>query len=394
VGGHSYGIVGAGRQGTAAAYDLAVRGDADRVVFADLDGLAAERAANRVNALSGRGVATAVALDAADLGAVTEFLGPLDAVVSSAHYRLNLGISKAAIEAGTHVCDLGGHTGIVRRQLDLDDQARARGVCVVPDCGEAPGLANNLQAYALSLVGQAEDLVVYDGGLPLDPEPPWRYVLTFSFDGLINEYDGTTTWVRAGEVVDVPCLDPSEDETVEFEPPFGTLEAFVAATSSTTPWTLGPRVRSLRCKVLRYPGHAAQFRAFRDAGLFGEDPMTAGDVEVVPRRLLQTVLEPQLLPKPGQRDAVVARVVVRGRHEGSPSTATVDFRAYPDDAPGFTAMECATGWHAAIVCHLMASGSIEPGATPVELAVDPEVMMNALLARGFEIRMAVSRAES
>jgi lysine 6-dehydrogenase len=388
-----YGIVGAGRQGTAAAYDLAVRGDAERVVFADLDVRAAERAAHRVNALAEREVATAAALDAADLGAVAEFLAPLDAVVSSAHYRLNLGISTAAIEAGTHVCDLGGHTGIVRRQLELDDEARAREVCVVPDCGEAPGLANNLQAYALSLVDRAEDLVVFDGGLPLDPEPPWRYVLTFSFDGLINEYDGTTAWVRDGDVVDVPCLDPSEDEVVEFEPPFGTLEAFVAATSSTTPWTLGRRVQSLRCKVLRYPGHAAQFRAFRDAGLFDERPVAAGGVDVVPRRLLQSVLESQLIPRPGQRDAVVARVVVRGTVDGSPATATVDFRAYPDEALGFTAMECATGWHAAIVCHLMASGSIEPGATPVELAVDPEVMTNALLDRGFEIRTSVSRGD-
>jgi lysine 6-dehydrogenase len=391
VGGHSYGIVGAGRQGTAAAYDLAVRDDAARVAFADLSLSAAQRAANRVNALAGRAVASAVALDATDGAAVADFLGPLDAAVSSAHYRLNLGIARAAIEAGTHLCDLGGHTGIVLAQLDLDDAAATRGVCLVPDCGEAPGLANNLQAYALSLLEGTDDLVVYDGGLPLDPEPPWRYVLTFSFDGLINEYDGTTAWVRDGHLVDVPCLDPSEDELVDFEPPFGRLEAFVAATSSTTPWTLGPRVRSLRCKVLRYPGHAAQFRAFRDAGLFGEEPVAAGGgTEVVPRRVLQSILEPQLVPKPGQPDAVVARVVVGGTNRGSPATATVDFRAYPDRALGFTAMECATGWHAAIVCHLMASGEIRPGATPVELAVDPDAMVEALLARGFEIRTVVS----
>jgi hypothetical protein len=56
-----------------------------------------------------------------------------------------------------------------------------------------------------------------------------------------------------------------------------------------------------------------------------------------------------------------------------------------DDWTGFTAMEQATGFHAAIVCHLMASGAVEPGARPVEVAVDPEVMMAEARQRGFQV---------
>ena len=52
-------------------------------------------------------------------------------------------------------------------------------------------------------------------------------------------------------------------------------------------------------------------------------------------------------------------------------------------------MEQATGWHAAIVCHRMASGGIAPGATPVELAVDAAAMMDELRARGFDVRERV-----
>jgi hypothetical protein len=48
-------------------------------------------------------------------------------------------------------------------------------------------------------------------------------------------------------------------------------------------------------------------------------------------------------------------------------------------------MEQAAGWHAAIVCHLMASGRIPPGATPVELAVDPKLMMDEIRSRGFDL---------
>ena len=46
---------------------------------------------------------------------------------------------------------------------------------VVEACGEAPGLANNLQAFALSLLDQPDELLVYDGGIPMEPRPPWNY---------------------------------------------------------------------------------------------------------------------------------------------------------------------------------------------------------------------------
>ena len=383
---YRYGILGTGRQGTAAAYDLIVRGEAGSVLMGDVDLAAARRAADRVNELSGSDAAHAAQLDAADSQALVEFLRPIDAFVSSASYRFNYEVAEAALEAGTHMCDLGGNTAIVWRQLSLDRHARERGVCIVPDCGEAPGLASNLMAYGLGQLDETDELVLYDGGLPVDPVPPWNYTLTFNVDGLTNEYDGTTTWRVDGELVDVQCLDPAHDESIDFGPPLGVLEAFAAATGSTTAHTLGEWVRTLKAKVVRYPGHAAQFRAFRDLGLFAEEPIQVGGERVVPRDAFHALLEPRIRARPGERDVVVAKVVARGRRQGRPAQAVVDLRVYPDDGLGFTAMEQATGWHAAIVCHLMASGQITAGATPVELAVDPPMMVEALGARGFELR--------
>ena len=65
-----------------------------------------------------------------------------------------------------------------------------------------------------------------------------------------------------------------------------------------------------------------------------------------------------------------------------PASATVDVLVYPDEGTGFNAMEQSTGWHAAIVCHWMASGRIAPGATPNELAVDANALIHELTARG------------
>jgi lysine 6-dehydrogenase len=385
VGKHRYGVVGAGRQGTAAAYDLVVRGDAASVVLADVDGEQARVAAERVNRLAGGRAAVGEHLDVTDRDALMAFLDRVAAIVSAVPFGLNLDLARAAVGAGTHMCDLGGNTAIVLQELQLDDEARARGVCVVPDCGEAPGLANNLVAHAMSLIDGPEGVALYDGGLPLYPQPPWGYELTFHIDGLINEYDGATTYVVDGAPVEVHCLDPEEDELVDFGPPLGILEAFVANTGSTTPWTLGKGLRSMKAKVLRYPGHAAQFRAFRDAGLFSREPLDVGGVPVAPRELLEALLEPRIRATAGTRDVVINRVIVRGRHQGGAATVTVDLIARHDEALGFTAMEQATGWHAAMVCHLMASGEIMPGARPVEIAVDPSRIIAGARERGFEI---------
>ncbi|HXJ66402.1 MAG TPA: saccharopine dehydrogenase C-terminal domain-containing protein [Actinomycetota bacterium] len=375
---HSYAILGAGRQGTAAAFDLVTFGGAGSVTLADADVAAAEKAASRVNELAGRDVADSTAVDASDESALRAFLEPADAAVSAVPYGLNLGVTRAAIAAGTHVCDLGGNTAIVRQQLDLDDAASAAGVCVVPDCGEAPGLATNLVAYAISLVDGATDVVLYDGGLPQRPVPPWSYELTFSVDGLTNEYDGATTWVREGRPVEVDCLDPAEYELVDLGEPYGTLEAFPGNTSSTMPWTLG--LRSLRSMILRYPGHAAQFRAFRDLGLFEREPVDVRGVPVAPRDLYHALLDPRVRAPEGVRDVVLARVIVTAPG----AEAVVGLEVLPDDH-GFNAMERSTGGHAAIVARMMAGGRVRPGATPVELAVDPAEMVAEGRRRGFRI---------
>lgn len=397
MGSYRYGVIGAGRQGTAAAYDLLLRGDAASVVLADRDPAAAGAAAARVNDLCESGSASWAVVDVRDPRAVVEFLEPLDAALGAVSYRFNEAISEAAIQARTHLCDLGGNMAVIRRQLALDAAAREAGVCLVPDCGEAPGLVNNLSAWACSLLDPAEHLAVYDGGLPLRPVPPWNYALTFNVDGLTNEYDGTTTFVREGVPVEVACLDPAEDEVVEFDPPFGRLEALAAATASTLPWTLGRELRTLTSKVLRYPGHGAQFRAFRDLGLFGERPVRVLDAEgpaVVPREVFHALLEPHIRASEDTRDVVLARLVAigRGDGDGTPSRAVVTLRVDHDETTGLTAMQRSTGWHAAIVMHLAASGRLRPGATPVEVAVDPAEMVRAIRERGFFLEEVVGPA--
>ncbi len=386
---YRYGILGAGRQGTAAAFDLVVRGEAASVTLADIDEAAARRAAERVNRLTGRDRAAGVRLDVTDRDALVAFLRPLDAFIAAVSYKLNLGIAEAALDAGTSMCDLGGFTATALAQIGLADRAKQRGIAIVPDCGEAPGLANNLMAYATTLLDATDDLLLLDGGLPLHPEAPWEYRVTFAMDGLTNEYAGGADWVRDGRIVHVDTFDPAEYELVELGDPVGELEAFSAGGGSTVPWTLGRTVPSIRNKVLRYPGHVAQFQAFQDAGFFSETPIQVDGVPVVPRHVFHALIEPQIRAPENFEDIVIAHVIATGRRGGRPARAIVDLRAVRDDTLGFTGMERTTGWHAAIVCHLIASGAIPPGAYPVEEAVAPATMVAALRERGLPVTESI-----
>ncbi len=374
-----YVILGAGRQGTAAAYDLARFGPAARVVLADARLDTARQASARVNDLLGRDVAEPRTVDASDPGSLGSVLAGADVALSAVPYAFNLGITEVCISSGTSLCDIGGNTDVVWSQLRLDGAARGAGTSVVPDCGMGPGLINHMGVYVMDLLDRPREVYLYDGGLPQDPTDPWRYQLTFHVNGLTNEYDGDATFIRDGKITEVPTF--TELETIDV-PPLGPLEAFVISGSmSTTPHTHLGRLERYENKVLRYPGHFATFEAYKRLGLFSEEAIDVDGWSVVPRRLYHRLLEPKIKAR-DVRDVCVMRAVGVGDKDGRPARVTVDLVDRYDPATGFTAMERLTGWHAAIVMALQAAGRVPPGAHRMEQAVGAAEVMAQLERRG------------
>ncbi len=133
----------------------------------------------------------------------------------------------------------------VRQQLAFDAEARAAGISLMPDCEQVPGLGTSLCAYAMTLLDEPRDIIMYDGGIPRHPQEPWNYILTFNIEGLTNEYFGTTLFLRGGRQIEVRCFE--EYELVDFAAPIGKLEAFTTAGgTSTMPWTYANKLRTLR----------------------------------------------------------------------------------------------------------------------------------------------------
>lgn len=374
-----YVILGAGRQGTAAAYDLALFGDAGQILMADAREDAARESARRVNRLAGREVAAPKVVDASDAASLAGALEGAQVALSAVPYCFNLGITKASIASHTSLCDIGGNTDVVWSQLRLDGAARSAGVSVVPDCGMGPGLVSHMGVYVMDLLDRPREVYLYDGGLPREPKEPWRYQLTFHVNGLTNEYDGEATFIRDGRLVKVPTF--TELATMDF-PPLGPLEAFViSGCLSTTPHTHLGRLERYENKVLRYPGTFATFEAYKRLGLFSEEPVEVDGRPVVPRNLFHRLLEPKITA-PVIHDICVMRAVGVGEKDGRTARVTVDLVDSYDDATGFTSMERLTGWHAAIMMAFQARGRVPPGAHRMEQAVPAADVMAELERRG------------
>jgi lysine 6-dehydrogenase len=388
---YTYAVLGAGRQGTASAYDMARWGDAKRIILADRDLDIAQRAAQRVNQLINANIAEAIQVEVTDTATLERVLTGVDAFVSAVPYYFNLDITRVAVKVKASMCDLGGNTDIARRQHKFDGQARQAGISIIPDCGQVPGMGTSLTVYTMGLLDETTDVYMWDGGIPQNPEPPFNYLLTFHVAGLTNEYAEPAIFLRNGKITEVEPM--TELETVEFPDSVGTLEAFVAGGgTSTMPWTFEGKLRTLQNLTLRYPGHFSQLRAFWDLGMWDLKPVMVGSNEVVPRDVFHALYEPKVTfpDDPEKRkDIVFVRVKALGKKGGKSAKAVVELEDHFDDKTGFTAMERTTGWDAAIVAEMMARGITPRGAGGVESFVPAVPFVNELRRRGFLIKEKV-----
>jgi len=372
-------VLGAGLQGSACALDLLRTTDAD-VTMADAR---IDRIPAFLKSYVGTRL-TVVRMDARNADAVRTLMRGHAAVMSALPYYLNADLARLAVDVGTHFADLGGNTEIVREQQQLDAQARARGLSVMPDCGLAPGMVNIVAAEGIRRLEQVGAVRCYVGGLPQQPEPPLNYTLVYSLEGVIDYYT-TPSWIlRNGALTMADAL--SEIELVDFPEPAGRLEAFhTAGGISTMPWDFEGRIPVMEYKTLRYPGHAEIIRAIRGLGLLDLTEVQVRGVTVRPRDLF-VALADQKLRRPEALDLVALRVVVEGIRNGAPARIAFSLLDQYDEALGVSAMMRTTGYSLSLTAQMQVAGTVSrPGVVTAYEGMPFEAYVNGLAARGVAI---------
>lgn len=375
------GVLGAGLMGKEATRDLA---KSNAVTKIGLGNISLE-AALEVKEICASPKVEVFEVDANDKEVLAAFMKEYDVVINALFYTFNEQVAKTGIEVGTHVVDLGGHIGAVTdKVLQLDEEARNKGVTIIPDLGVAPGMINILAGFGANKLDETTSIKMFVGGIPLRPEAPLGYKHVFSMEGVLDHYTDDSTVIRQGKLLKVASL--SEPEMIYFEH-FGPLEAFHTAGGTSTLLTTFSDIQTLEYKTIRYVGHREKFQLFVDLNMTSRDQVVEIDgVDVKTRDVLLKVLEP-FVQLGDQDDVVLLRVQVAGKEAGKHVTYTYDMSTHRDRLNNITAMARATASTISIVAQMIGGGEIEKrGVFPPEKIVPGKQYIDQLLERGIAIK--------
>ncbi len=344
-------IIGGGKIGSTIAQLLHRSGDYCVTVI--------DRSRAQLDALEGCDDVKRRVVDISDEAALLKSLGAPFAVLSAAPYHLTTRIAEAAKALGAHYLDLTEDVASTRVVKAL---ARDAGAAFLPQCGLAPGFITIVAHDLAKGFDALHDVRMRVGSLPKYPSNALNYNLTWSTDGVINEYCEPCEAIVDGALRETQAMEECESFSLDGI----TYEAFnTSGGLGTLCETLLGRVRNLNYRTIRYPGHAAIIKALlNDLGLRHR------------REVLKDILE-HAVPATLQ-DVVIVFVTVSGMKGGRLMQETYAHKIYAQSVGGVvrSAIQITT---AAGVCaaldllvegHLPQTGFIKQEAIGLKLFLD------------------------
>src|ERR1700691_2556388 len=347
-------IVGAGKIGSMIAEFLGSCGDYAVTVV--------DRSQQQLDRLETAVAITKVAADIAQGDALRKLLSGKFAVLSAAPYHATRLIAEAAKSGGAHYLDLTEDVASTRAVKQLSLGART---AFIPQCGLAPGFITIVASDLASRFDELNDVRMRVGALPEFPSNALNYNLTWSTDGVINEYCEPCEAIVNGQLRETQPLEELEEFSLD-----GILyEAFnTSGGLGTLCETLAGKVRNLNYRTIRYPGHAAIMKALLN------------DLRLRERRdLLKDILE-KAAPITMQ-DVVIIFVTVTGMRTGQLIQETYANKIYAAQVGGRThsAIQLTTASAICTVLDMLSDGDLPQSG----LIKQEDIKLPAFLANRF-----------
>ena len=375
-------VLGAGSIGASVVRELCARtGEVEQVQVCDTRSQALQRLHEQVDADQ---FLRSFQVDVRDTGVLSQIVKGSDCVISCVPAEFNPELAELCLDVGVHFCDLGGDDALVGQQLALDERAREKGVWIVPNCGLAPGLVNVVCLHGIDRLDRAEAAHLRVGDVPLHPEPPFNFRVSWSAERILSDYTNPAQLIEDGQVVEAEAL--SREEVIEFEEPFGRMEAFCTQGGlSTLTDTLAGHVEALDHKTIRWPGHAHQMRFVIGLGL-AEERKIGVRTHLTYRDLLVRRMRKRL--GGDYEDAVLMRVLLRGEQDGRPTTLVYEMVERYDPATQQTAMMRCTAVPTVVAALFLArEGTVSGGGADVPEQVIPrDQFLGEVADRGLNIQ--------
>lgn len=380
-------VLGAGLMGKEVARDLIASESVEKVYLADV---AVDIVNNFITTLNSDKI-EAVYLDANCDETLREVLLKGNVAVNALFYEFNERVAKAAIAAGVHAVDLGGHIGgITEKVLQMAEEAENARITVIPDLGVAPGMINILAGYGASKLDSVNSIKLFVGGIPTEPKPPLHYTRVFSLDGVFDHYTEPSKAIQKGKLTEVESL--TGVEPIYFDD-FGVLEAFYTSGGISTLYKTFPDVKTLEYKTIRYKGHAEKFKLLSDLGFLDKgNKVQVNGQDVGVREVIREALKKKLDPGDSV-DAVLLRVIIAGEKSEEQVTYEYEMVVKKNTDLGVTAMARATACTISVVAQMIGNGVIqERGVLPPEKVVPGEAYIKEMAKRGVVIKETSHRS--
>lgn len=282
-------------------------------------------------------------LDAKNHAQISDFLtkNTMHAVVSSLPYFCNIEIAKVAKEFNLHYFDLTEDTQVATTITELSKNATN---AFVPQCGLAPGFISIAANHLMKHFKQLDMVKMRVGALPVNISNALQYSLTWSTDGLINEYGNMCQAIENGKEIHIMPLDDLEQIKIDGL----TYEAFnTSGGIGSLADTYMGRVKSMNYKTVRYPGHCEKMRFLMNDLQLNYDRDTL-------KRILESVI-----PRTAQ-DVVLVYVSVSGTQENQFTEENYVKKFYPKKINGYnwSAIQLTT---ASSLCAVLDMVMTQPG---------------------------------
>lgn len=391
---------GAGIVGRVIARDFALGDEEIEVIVADLDEAGAQATVDSV--APGDSRFKAVRIDVTDRPALAELLRDVECTINSVQYYFNLDVMRACLEAGSHYIDLGGLFHTTRKQLELNEDFRTKGLTAILGLGSCPGIANVQATLAADRFDTVQSIKIYNGATTDSKDSlAWPYSLAT----ILDEMTERPVIFRDGQFVDLEPL--TEEEQFDFRPPIGHQITHLSLHSEVATLPLSYAHKGIQECFFKIHFFGYSERAFRKLqsltrlGLGAKESITVqaklpdgtlAPVGVRPRDVLSEVLvksgATERGENPGFKDIAT---VVDGTENGHPLTVRVDTLAWPHEAYGVSGGTLVVGVPPAMVARWLARGEVRAtGVHAPETGLDPHRFFQELAQRRINTDVTVT----
>ena len=240
-----------------------------------------------------------------------------DSVISALSYMFNPKVAEACLTAGASYFDLTEDIATTKAVKKIA-KSSAAGQIFMPQCGLAPGFTGIVGHHLAKNMDEIDSVLLRVGALPLYPTNALKYNLTWSTDGLINEYCNPCDAIHKGKNTEVLALEGMEHFSIDGV----RYEAFnTSGGLGTLCETLKNKAHTLNYKTVRYPGH-------RDLAKFLVNELKLGERRDVMKDILENAIPITM------QDVVLVFCTVTGKRNGQLTQISDARKIYHGDIHG------------------------------------------------------------